>query len=245
MTLHILNCGEMRPWFAGWHSGCTALAVERDQGLVLVDCGPGEHDFIRPAASVRLMKRVFGMRDDVEQTAARQIVRLGYRPEDVGHIVMTHLHFDHAGGLADFPRARVHLHRRELEASQRRRSPIDLAYDRADFAHGPDWALYDRPDADWLGLEAIRLPFSPEMYLLPLFGHTRGHCGVALRFSQGWVLQAGDALPIGARFDLTPAWLNRLVLGPHGPRIQRWAQQHPEVRLLTGHLWADGYDPAP
>ncbi len=35
---------------------------------------------------------------------------------------------------------------------------------------------------------------------------------------------------------MTPAWLNRMVLGPHVPRLQALAQHHPEVTLLAGHM---------
>jgi glyoxylase-like metal-dependent hydrolase (beta-lactamase superfamily II) len=170
------------------------------------------------------------------------MARRGYPPEAVRHIVMTHLHFDHAGGLPDFPRAQVHVHRREYEAMRHPRTWIELAYDRSDFGHQPRWVLYDQPDAEWLGLEAIRLPFSPEMYLVPLFGHTRGHCGVAIHDHNGWLFHCADALPTNAEFDLTPQWLNRLVLGPHVPRLQSWASAHPEVRLLAGHMWKSFFE---
>jgi len=127
----------------------------------------------------------------------------------------------------------------------RPRHPLELAYDRADFAHGPLWTLYDRPDEDWFGFEAIRLPFEPEMLLIPLFGHTRGHCGVAIRDDAGWLFQCGDALPTNAEFELTPNWLNRLAIGPHVPRLQGWASDHPEVRLLAGHMRQSFFDADP
>jgi hypothetical protein len=87
----------------------------------------------------------------------------------------------------------VHVHRQEVEAMRHPRTWIDLAYDRSDFAHQPLWVLYDRPNAEWLGLEAIRLPFSPAMFLVPLFGHTRGHCGVAIQDDNGWLFHCADA----------------------------------------------------
>jgi glyoxylase-like metal-dependent hydrolase (beta-lactamase superfamily II) len=125
---------------------------------------------------------------------------------------------------------------------QHPRTWIDLAYDRSDFVHDPLWAPYDETDADWLGLEAIRLPFMPEMYLVPLFGHTRGQCGVAVRDRDGWLFNCADALPTNAQFDITPQWLNRLVIGPHVPRLQAWAAAHPEVRLLAGHMWKSFFE---
>lgn len=237
MTIQVLDCAPMSPWFPRWHIGSPCLLVDTDNGPVLVDTGLGLHDYSNPSPIVRFFKLDFGIQDNPENTAYRQICRLGTSPKDVQHIIMTHLHFDHAGGLPDFPHARVHVHRREVEAVQHPRTWLELAYDKADFAHHPSWVLYDQLDAEWLGFDAIRLPFSPEMYLVPLFGHTKGHCGVAIKTDGGWIFQCADALPTNCQFDLTPSWLNRLVIGPHVPRLQVFASAHPEVQLLAGHMW--------
>ena len=242
MSTRILDCAPMSPRFPRWHVGGTCLLVETDKGPVLVDTGLGLHDFFSPALMVRFFRFDLGVHDDPDSTAVRQIARLGYRPEDVRHIVMTHLHFDHAGGLPDFPHAQVHVHRREVEAMQHPRTWIEIAYDRSDFAHHPAWVLYDEPDAEWLGWEAIRLPFSPEMFFVPLFGHTRGHCGVAIQDGKGWLFQCADAVPANTEYDITPPWLSRLVLGPHVERLRSWAQTHPEVRMLAGHMWKSFFE---
>jgi len=181
--------------------------------------------------------------DQAANQEGRMAIRiLGFAPEDIRHIVITHLHFDHAGGLPDFPHAQVHVHRRELEAMRHPRTWIELAYDRSDFAHQPARVLYEQPNAQWLGLEAIRLPFSPEMYLVPLFGHARGHYGVAIQDDGRWLFHCTDALPTNAQFDITSQWPNRLVLGPHVPRLQAWASAHPDVRLLAGHMWTSFFE---
>jgi glyoxylase-like metal-dependent hydrolase (beta-lactamase superfamily II) len=117
-----------------------------------------------------------------------------------------------------------------------------LGYDPLDFAHSPRWALYERITATWFGFDAIRLPFTPEMYLIPLFGHTQGHCGVAIRDGDGWLFQCADALPTNAEFDLTPQWLNRPAIGPHVPRLRVFAEAHPDVRILAGHMWQSFFE---
>lgn len=49
----------------------------------------------------------------------------GFRREDVRHIVLTHLHFDHADGLDDFALATVHMLRRERDSAQAQRTWLD------------------------------------------------------------------------------------------------------------------------
>jgi N-acyl homoserine lactone hydrolase len=43
------------------------------------------------------------------------LAKIGYRPEDVGIVVLTHLHFDHAGNFDAFPNARIFVQRLEYE----------------------------------------------------------------------------------------------------------------------------------
>jgi glyoxylase-like metal-dependent hydrolase (beta-lactamase superfamily II) len=241
MAIHIMDCAPMSPWFPRWHVGGACLVVETEDGPVLVDTGLGLHDYLSPNLKTRFFLLIFNVSDGPAKTAVRQIKQLGFQPDEVRHIVMTHLHFDHAGGLPDFPDAQVHVHKAEIEAMRHPRTWIEQAYDPADFAHGPRWVPYETIDSEWFGFEAIRLPFTPEMFLIPLFGHTHGHCGVAIRHGAGWVLHAADALPLNAEFDLTPAWLNKLVLGPHIPRLRALATAHPEVRMLAGHFWQDSF----
>jgi glyoxylase-like metal-dependent hydrolase (beta-lactamase superfamily II) len=98
----------------------------------------------------------------------------------------------------DFPQARVHVHRREVEAfASRPHRWTDLAYVRRHVAHRSEFVLYEKTGERWFDWPAIRLPFEPEMWLVPLFGHTRGHCGVAIRTPSGWLFHVGDAAPMG------------------------------------------------
>jgi glyoxylase-like metal-dependent hydrolase (beta-lactamase superfamily II) len=238
MSVHYLNCFTCNARVpAHWRSGALCLLVETDQGLVLVDTGLGQADYIHKPAILYTFHLVSIVPLDPAEAAARQVVRLGYRPEDVRHIVLTHMHFDHCGGLPDFPHATVHVHRREHEAFLRApRSWIELAYVRRDIAHRPEFVLYDDTGEKWFDFDAIRLPFTPEMWLVPLFGHTRGHCGVAVQTPSGWLLHVADAMSFA---DDAPAWLERLVLGAHAPRLHAFRAAHPEIQVTTGHMQLD------
>jgi glyoxylase-like metal-dependent hydrolase (beta-lactamase superfamily II) len=242
MTIRIFNgftCDARPP--SKLKTGLVCSLVETDQGPVLIDTGPGLQDYAHPHGMLRMFQVITVLRMDPQEAAVNQVRRLGYRPEDVRHIVLTHMHFDHCGGLPDFPKAKVHVHRKEYEAfTGGLRQWTELAYIRRHIAHRPEWALYDGGGGQWYNFHAIRLPFEPEMWLVPLHGHSRGHCGVAVKISDGWYFNAADA---GAVYnDETPAWLIRLVLGPHDARLRRFMHAHPEVRLANSHMFPEWFD---
>jgi glyoxylase-like metal-dependent hydrolase (beta-lactamase superfamily II) len=184
---------------------------------------------------------MFSLPFDPRQAIKNQILGLGYKPEEVRHIILTHMHFDHCGGLPDFPWAKVHVHRREYDAfTGGLRRWTDMAYTQRHVAHRPDWVLYDSLGEKWYDLDAIRLPFDPEMWMVPLHGHSRGHCGVAVKSKDDWFFNAADA---GAVYNNeTPAWLIKLVLGPYDARLRRFMHDHPEVHLVNSHMFLEYFN---
>jgi glyoxylase-like metal-dependent hydrolase (beta-lactamase superfamily II) len=148
-------------------------------------------------------------------TAIRQIEQLGFQASDVTDIVLTHADHDHVGGLADFPSARVHISEEEYSqvVSGHPR------YSAEQFSHEPRWVLYAPSSARWFGMEARPLDLfnDVEIHLVPLFGHTMGHCGVALFAGGRWLLHVGDAYYL---------------------RVELTADDHP-VSALTKHVSED------
>lgn len=176
---------------------CHVLLVESEQGLVLVDTALGTAAMAAleewtSASFVRLVRP----EPDDERTALRQIEALGFTAADVRHVVLTHLDTDHAGGLADFPAAEVHLLADEHDAAMALATARDRErYNPRHWAHGPRWRLHRPKGERWYGFEAVRdLPgLPPEILLVPLPGHTLGHTGVAVDTGQRWLLHCGDA----------------------------------------------------
>lgn len=207
MRIHHLNCGCMCPiggaLFDGFSRGLTAhlvchcLLIETEQGLVLLDTGFGARDVQSPDSRLSSFFIHFNnIQFDRKYTAIAQIEQLGFSARDVRHIVLTHLDFDHAGGLEDFPEATVHLMQSELTTAQNRRGFIARGrYRPRQWDEVKHWQYYTATGEPWFGFEAVRdlkgLP--PEILLIPLVGHTQGHAGIAIRTSQGWLLHAGDA----------------------------------------------------
>ena len=170
------------------------LVVEGSSGLTLVDTGFGLLDVVDHGKRLgRPFTVMTGARLDRAQTAYEQVQRLGHRPEDVRDIVVTHLDLDHAGGLADFPWARVHVHRAELDAARNPTTIEKQRYVPAQWQHGPDWVEHTAGGDDWFGFAAVQA-VGEDVLMVPLHGHTRGHSGVAVRRPDGgWLLHAGDA----------------------------------------------------
>jgi glyoxylase-like metal-dependent hydrolase (beta-lactamase superfamily II) len=241
MSIRILNgFSKSLPWPPFRRIGAVCLLVETNDGLLLVDTGLGLHDYQTPTRMMRDFMNVMHAVRDPEIAVVRQLARMGYKPEGVRHIVLTHLHLDHAGGLPDFPSAQVYVFQREYEAWKYPRAIMEVAYNKADFAHNPGWQIHELHGERWYDFEAVRLPgIKPEIWLVPLPGHTTGHCGVAIQTDSGWMFQCGDAVPVNLQFDFSQVLLYRLFIGPHVPRLKAFAESHPEVRLIAGHMWLE------
>lgn len=176
---------------------CHCLLVETERGLVLVETGIGL-DAMRDAASRLGREFVTVARPtlDESEAAVSQIEALGFRASDVRHILVTHLDLDHAGGLPDFPDAEVHIYELEHQAAMQRAStPDKKRYRPAHWAHGAKFRPLPTGGERWFGFDCVRdIPgLPPEILLVPVVGHSRGHCAVAVDAGDRWLLHAGDA----------------------------------------------------
>lgn len=216
MKVHHLNCGTMRAPGGKLLDGqpgllrrselvAHCLLIETGDGLVLVDTGFGRKGVENPGAWLGgPFTMMVGAKPVETETAAHHVEALGHQLEDVRHIICTHLDVDHAGGLADFPNAVVHVRTAEHDAATSPANQSEKLRFRANqFAHRPLWSMYDEAGDDWFGFQAVRelkgLP--PEILLVPLAGHTKGHTGVAVDTGDGWLLHAGDAYFFHGQMD--------------------------------------------
>lgn len=176
------------------HFVAHCLLVEGQHGLTLVDTGFGTGDIAKPARLGRPFVTTMRPRLDVAEAAVTQVEALGFDRRDVTDIVVTHLDLDHAGGLGDFPGARVHVYGEELQAARRPRTAVEKRrYVKQQWAHDPRWVIHEVEGQDWFGFGNVKV-LDDDIRMVPLHGHTRGHCGVAVpRPDGGWLLHAGDA----------------------------------------------------
>jgi glyoxylase-like metal-dependent hydrolase (beta-lactamase superfamily II) len=263
MRIHHVSCGTMCPLGGRLWDGfspvlrparfvCHCLLIETDVGLVLVDTGFGTHDVAHAERLSRLFRIASRTRLREQDTALRQIEGFGYKAADVRHIVVTHLDFDHAGGIEDFPEASVHVFGAEMEAAQSQRSWVDRSrYRPMQWSHDVAWQRYSLEGERWFGFYCVRelVGVPAEILLVPLAGHTLGHCGVAVRGPEGWLLHAGDAYFYRGEMDLdeyrcTPMLrlYQRLIAAANRPRLANLERlcelkRHHgrDIRLFSAH----------
>ncbi|WAJ45064.1 MBL fold metallo-hydrolase [Mycobacterium sp. Aquia_216] len=253
--IHHLNCASIQGIsLLGQHLVCHVLLLETtDAGLVLVDTGLGSADYADISSRLGWeFAKVYARPGlDPSLAAVEQIRELGFSVSDVRHIVQTHLDLDHVGGLSDFPQALVHVHATELDAARRRHGlRAKRRYRPKMWTHDPKWRTYTHGGEGWMGFDAVRglEGLGDDILMVPLFGHTHGHCGIAVNTSDGWLLDAGDAyfdareikLPqrrCGAGVALFQMMVTteRANRRHNQDRLRSLHADHPEVDIFCAH----------
>jgi glyoxylase-like metal-dependent hydrolase (beta-lactamase superfamily II) len=153
-------------------------AVVGAEATWVVDTGFGELDATR--RSRRLVRSV----EDVLGT-------VGVRAAQVPDVVITHLHYDHAGGLEQFPMARFHIQDREMAFATGRhmtRPALNHAFTAdhvADLVH----AVHERRVVFHSGDDEL----APGLSVHLIGGHTDGLQVVRVMTERGWLVLASDA----------------------------------------------------
>lgn len=159
--------------------------IEHPDGVALFDTGfsttlhePG--DAYMQALRAQGLDVTFGPED----TARSHLERLEIDPARVRYVVLSHLHFDHSGGLHQIPNAKLVVQRREWEAG----SDDDIAaryfLPRRYFSLGHEVELVDG-EHDLFGDGSVTC--------IPSYGHTPGHQSLRVRSAQGDHILVGDA----------------------------------------------------
>lgn len=257
MKIHHLNCGTMCPRGGGLlpdlipsRMPCRCLLVETAHHLVLIDTGLGLED-VRNPARLGASSGLIGFVLDEKETAHARLRALGYSPEDVTDVIVTHLDLDHAGGISDFPWARIHVHRQELETARNRPKWIHRQrYRPSQLPESARWQTFDRGGGEtWLGFQTTKemngLP--SEFLLVDLPGHSVGHTGIAIHDGSQVLLHAGDAyydhrslLP-GVPWPLGLKLFERIVhedialAQETSSSLSKALRQAPELRIVCSH----------
>jgi N-acyl homoserine lactone hydrolase len=218
-------------------------------GPFLVDTGLDPQLIDKPRESVGTMASwLYTIRMTPDQ-AARELVRsAGVDPEAIELIVMTHMHFDHVGGVAQFPKATFAVSDQEWRIANDRGAMQGYHhnYFHPEFA----WRTIDYDDGaiesfdsfarslDLFGDGSVRLVFTP--------GHSMGHQSLILRLADGHecLLRGDAAYEVATIHDtLIPTIMadenlfRRSLL-----ELQQYVEPRPTAVVIPGHdpgAWAN------
>lgn len=155
--------------------------IEHDKGVVLVDCGQWNGG---P-----------GVVQDGEDIVS-QLKTLGYQPDDVDYVVMTHLHVDHAAYMTSFPNATFVVRKEELKAAWwPEKCEGGYIFDQYKDTRG---FKFIQP----LDNETFDLFQDGTIVLIDTKGHTRGHQSIILKLpNSGKIVLTGDASSLRENMD--------------------------------------------
>ena len=230
---------------------CHVLLIETDNGLVLVDSGFGPKDCDDPVrrvgASRYLIRPVF----EREEAAVNQVERLGFRRDDVRHIVITHFDGDHIGGICEFPEAQIHVTTAEALGAMRPPTRGErVRFRPVLWAHGPKIVEHTPDGEKWRGFAAAKEldEVSPGIALISLPGHTRGHACVAVDAGHRWVVHCGDAffhhgtvdgtapMPRAlAAFESVTAFDWKMMRQNHARLTELYRRREPGMLMVCSH----------
>jgi N-acyl homoserine lactone hydrolase len=173
---------------------CPSFLIEHGRGLVLMDTG------LVPAA-VDDPKGVYGdMADELkisltrEQCVDHQIRALGFQLSDVTHVIMSHLHWDHTGGMYLFPHAQFYVMSGELQYAYWP-LPAGPVYRREDIdpTRGFAWNQIEGPELDFFWDGSIRI--------LHLPGHTPGNASIIVKLANQTIILAADTAHLRSGYE--------------------------------------------
>ena len=170
------------------------LVVETPAGRVLIETGIGE----RLPEKAREMRRYEG------PPIVPTLEAAGFDPRTIDVVIMSHLHFDHAGGLmrADnggkaFPRARIVAQQAEWEIALDDNSRIVASYDQLELRLVQRWGKAGMVDGD---VEVL-----PGVSVIRTGGHSKGHQAIVVRGTNRSLAFFGD---LGMRpWSANPRWV--------------------------------------
>lgn len=156
--------------------------IQHGDDLVLIDTGM-HADLRAPGEYLDTVSMFFDVGLSEQQTVAGALAAVDVDAADIDVVVLSHLHFDHAGGLAQIPNARVVVQRAEWEAGEDSDMAAANSFVQSDYLLGHDVVTIDG-EHDLFGDGAIKC--------VPTPGHTPGHQSVVVQLADEEIVLCGD-----------------------------------------------------
>lgn len=224
--------------------------IEHRDGLVLFDTGidPAimtDKGYIKQTIGRFLLPRIFRLHVTKTDRIDQVLAGAGFAAGDVRKAVISHLHFDHVGGIAQIPQADLLVSAREWSI---------LSEPHPEY----EWMLREHieiPSAKWRqitfepsddplfeGFDGIHdIAGDGSMILLPTPGHTRGSMSMLIR-QEGWdpILLVGDLTYETALLeqDIVPGTGDREALLASFAKVRRLKERLPGLAIAASHDFA-------
>ncbi|HXC57638.1 MAG TPA: N-acyl homoserine lactonase family protein [Rhizomicrobium sp.] len=196
VQLFAFTCGsvtDVRSAFLEGESGTITVPVPaylivHGEGRVLFDTGLNIALQQADVASPPAQAIEFPPGTDI----ASHLARLGLEPSDIRYVVNSHLHFDHCGGNAFFPKATLIVHAREWRAAGLASTQAAGIYNPVNFDHMASVRTLDG-ELDLFGDGSV--------VVFPTPGHTPGHQSLRVRLASGDIVLAADCCYLKQTLD--------------------------------------------
>jgi len=237
VRLHAFTCGFLTGSLGNFLAGergrirvpVPCFLIVHPRGTALFDTGLHAGMQTDPAERLGALAPLWTVEFAPGEEVAGRLASLDLATDRVDFIVSSHLHFDHAGGLAQIPNARLVVQHREWQAGR----DADLV--RANF--------YDPRDYD-LGHEIVTPDGEHDLFgdgsvvCFPTPGHTPGHQSLRVRLPKGEVVLTADACYLRRSLD-------RLELPPFAHDREQMLASLQRLRALeaAGARLFFGHDP--
>jgi N-acyl homoserine lactone hydrolase len=236
---------QIKPMVCGWLEMETGFILKNEPGRVkipipsfLIEHAKGRaifdtglHRELQTSIS-RLgdLAKVFSVHYQPGEELGARLRALEVDPARIDLMINSHLHFDHVGGNADLPNAKLVVQRREWEAARDPEQVRRNSYNHADFDLGHQLQLIDGEE-DLFGDGSV--------VCIPTYGHTAGHQSLRVRLDHGEVVFTADSCYMRKV-------LEDMVLPPFAYSFDAMRQVIERFRALerAGARLIFGHDPA-
>ena len=224
--------------------------IEHNNGLVLFDTGidpaiVSDERYIQQAIGRFLLRRIFQLRvtehDRLDHVLAREHIDAG----DIRTAVISHLHFDHVGGISHIPQAELLVNEREWAILSEPHPEHEWILREHIEVSGAKWrqiAFEPTDDPLFAEFEGIHDVMGDQsMILLPVPGHTPGSMAMLIRQADwGPILLAGDLTYEAAALekDVVPGTGDGDTLLATFAKVRRLRERLGTLEIAAAHDFA-------
>jgi len=180
---------------------CPAYLIQSERGLVLFDTSITPLAADDPVAVYGEALASLNLVYPPEFKIENQLRELGFSPADVGHVVTSHSHFDHCGGLDLFPDSKHYVGENEINYAFWPSPPGE------EFFSGAPFEPIRGKDITYIPLHVDHDLFGDgSVVILSMPGHTPGNLSLLVRLGSGQnVILTGDTVHLRhSMSDLLP-----------------------------------------